>query len=327
MEIYFSQARKSLKIISDAELADALDRRQLVEALRKAFRENPTIPKRHHHTVPRPGEDATLLLMPAWTKNGPIGIKMVTVFPTNADRDLPSIYGTYTLLDSETGIPLAMMDGRILTLFRTAATSVLAATYLAPKNATKLLMVGTGALAPHFAATYIEALGIKEVKIWGRSNEKAKKLARDLTSAYMGSDVVVSATNVLDASVTWADVISCATLSKTPLINGDWLSSGTFVDLVGAYTPEMREADDQVIRRASIFVDTREGALSEAGDIMIPLNNGLIDLSDIRADLFDLCQGNHVGRQDEDEITLFKSSGYALEDLVAAQLVYDSVTE
>ncbi len=307
-----------MKFIPADQLHQLLDPRQLVSALRQGFHAGATVPTRHHHTIPRADADATLLLMPAWSSNGQIGVKMVTVFPSNSEKSLPSIYGTYTLLDEHTGAPLALMDGRILTLYRTAATSVLAATYLARKDSKSLLMIGTGALAPHIINTYAEVLGIQEVQLWGRTPAKASKLATHLTRDNLH---VTVAEDLADAAGR-ADIISCATLSKTPLIHGEWLSPGCFVDLIGGYTPQMREADDEVIRKASIFVDTRPGALSEAGDIMIPIQKGLISADDLRADLFDLVAERHAGRQNDSEITLFKSTGYALEDLVAAQLAY-----
>lgn len=309
--------------ISEKKLTDALARPALVEALRQGFKEGVSVPDRHHHTVPRSTEDATLLLMPAWRKDGPIGFKMVTVFPSNSAQNLPSIYGTYTLLDGDTGIPLAQMDGRILTLFRTAATSVLAATYLAPKSAKRLLMVGTGALAPHIIATYVEVLGIEEVRLWGRNDQKAQSMAADLS----GAGYPVEATGSIEEAAPWADVISCATLSPTPLLQGAWLSPGTFVDLIGSYTPTMREADNEVIRRGAVFVDTRPGALTEAGDIMLPIQDGVMTPDDIQADLFELTRDEHPGRQSADEITVFKSSGYALEDLIAAEMVYEAVRQ
>lgn len=310
-----------MQIISDDQMWECLDRVALVEALRDGFRQSVEVPMRHHHTIKRPEEDATLILMPAWFANGAIGIKTVTVFPTNASRSLPSIYGNYSLLDGNTGVPLASMDGRLLTLFRTAAASVLAATYLARKDASKLLMVGTGALAPHIIATYAALLDIKEVRVWGRSAEKAEAVIDQLNLP----NVALALAESIESAAAWADVISCATLSKTPLIFGEWLAPGTFLDLIGAYTPTMREADDEVIRRSSIFVDTRPGALSETGDIVIPVREGVMSPADIRGDLFDLTQGRHPGRTSDDEITLFKSCGYALEDLVAAKLIYDRV--
>lgn len=264
--------------------------------------------------------------MPAWSPSGNIGVKMVTVFPSNASKQLPSIYGTYTLLDGATGIPLAIMDGRILTLYRTAATSVLAANYLAKENAKRLLMIGTGALAPHIIATYIEVLGISEVLIWGRSFEKATSVATKLVADITKPGLSIQACKTVEEAAGWADIISCATLSKTPLLQGSWLSNGTFVDLIGSYTPSMREADDDVIRRASIFVDTRPGALAETGEIIIPIANGLIEPKDLQADLFELTRSEHPGRRTEEEITCFKSVGYALEDLVAAELAYNALS-
>ncbi len=180
-------------------------------------------------------------------------------------------------------------------------------------------MVGAGAMAPHLIRAHAAVRPIRRVTIWNHNPDKAARLAQ----AFADDDLDVTATTDLAAAVAQADVISCATLSKQPLVRGAWLKPGAHLDLVGAYLPNMRESDDAAVRAARIFVDTRDGALSEGGDIADPLARGVIQSQDVVADLFELCRGAHAGRGGADEITLFKSVGYALEDLVAAELVLD----
>jgi ornithine cyclodeaminase len=309
-----------MRNVDAAAVHRALDYGSLIEALRAAFRAGCELPVRHHHTVTTPdGSAATLLLMPAWRVGGRIGVKTVTVFPGNAARGLPSVMGVYLLLDGATGAPLALIDGVALTLRRTAAASALAASYLARPDAWRLVMVGAGALAPHLVRAHAAARPIREVAIWNRSPARAEALAADLA----GEPFAAAATANLAEAVAGADIVSCATLSHQPLVRGEWLRPGTHLDLVGGFTPAMREADDETVRRARLFVDTRDGALKEAGDIVQPLRAGLIGERDVEADLFELCRGERPGRSGADEITLFKSVGTALEDLAAAELVYD----
>ena len=309
-----------MRIVSAAEIDTALDYPVLIEKLRQAFRAgNTAAPQRMHFDIPTFGErDGTLLLMPAWQQGRHIGIKLITLFPDNAEKALPTIMGAYLLMDGKSGAPLALIDGPRLTVRRTAAASALAASYLARVDASRLLVVGTGALAPHLALAHAAVRPIREVLFWGRSPDKAAALAKRLKI----KGVSIAATEDLAGAVAGAHVISCATLSKDPLVKGDWLSPGAHLDLVGGFTPEMRETDDRTIERARIFVDTREGALAEAGDIIAPIRAGLIDESDIAGDLFDLTQGERAGRRYHDQITLFKSVGTALEDLAAAQFAY-----
>lgn len=305
-----------MRVIGAEELEGLLDYPNLVEALRAGFRESVTAPLRSHHTVPTDGSDATLLLMPAWADGGPIGVKVVTVFPDNSEKSLPSIQGAYLLFDGKNGAVEALLDGPTLTARRTAAASALAADYLARKDASRLLMVGTGVLARQLPRAHAAVRPIREVVVWGRSAEKAEAVARELEQAGFAA----SASPDLEASVREADIVSCATLSREPLVQGAWLGPGTHLDLVGSFTPAMREADDEAVRRARVFVDTRLGATKEAGDIVVPLQEGVLAESDIVADLFGLTAGRDAGRTAADEITLFKSVGTALEDLAAARL-------
>ena len=308
-----------MRVIGAADVERTLDYPGLVEKLRDAFRSDIAVPLRHHHTVPTYGaEDATLLLMPAWQRGRHIGIKLVTLFPDNDTRGRPSIMGAYLLLDGKTGEPLALVDGPSLTVRRTAAASALAARYLARPDCERLLMVGTGALAPHLILAHAAVRPIRHVLVWGRDPAKAAQLAKRLNRR----DFRVSATADLPAAVGGADIISTATLAQEPLIKGDWLRPGQHLDLVGAFTPRHRESDDACIERARVFVDTREGALAEAGDIVQPIAAGLLREDDIAADLADLTRGRRAGRRFYDQITLFKSVGTALEDLAAAQMCH-----
>ena len=308
----------------------ALDYRPLVEALRQAFQADYVTPVRHHHTISLPDQaDATMLLMPSWhdaiardaSEGGYIGVKMVTVFPDNEERlSLPSILGAYFLLDQASGAIRAIMDGPALTVWRTACASALAADYLARSDAKILTMVGTGALSRHLIRAHSSVRDINRVILWGRNGEKAKQVADDLSDLGIQIDVAED----LAGAVGEADIVSCATMSSDPLIDGTWLKPGSHLDLVGAYRPDMRESDDECIRRASIYVDTIAGATKEGGDITQPLASGLLMPDDIVGDLYGLCQGTCTKRKQARDITLFKSVGTAIEDLAAAQYIYEA---
>jgi ornithine cyclodeaminase len=320
-----------VKSLSAADVDAALDDIALIDRLDALFRAGCEMPTRHHHPVREPlgtgSADAMLLLMPAWTQgaSGRIGVKIVTVFPENGKRGLPAIYGQYLLLDGQTGQSLALLDGSMLTKRRTACASGLASRYLARPDAGTLLMIGTGALAPELIRVHSKVRPIREVAIWGRRPEQAAELAARLGEALpkaLGRSIAVRAVTDRQRAVGEADIVSCATLSRTPLVEGDWLRAGQHVDLVGAYTPQMRESDDRAVRRARVYVDTRAGALKEGGDIVQPIANGTVGADHVIGDLFELARGQRAGRAAGDvaSITLFKSVGAALEDLAAAEL-------
>ncbi|NQV98480.1 MAG: ornithine cyclodeaminase family protein [Rhodospirillales bacterium] len=312
----------------DAELvARLLDRPALIEALDAAFRAAITVPSRHHHTLTEvSGRASTLLLMPAWDDSAYIGIKIATIMPENAARSLPAVQATYMLLDRLSGRPLAIMDGAEITARRTAAASALAARYLARSEASHLLMVGTGVLAPHLIASHAAVRPLTRVSIWGRNGAKAEALAERLSETGSvnrdGEPIEFRAVFELQDAVPDAHIISCATLTEQPLICGDWLVAGQHLDLVGAFTPHMREADDVAIRRARVYVDTPT-CITEAGEICQPIADGVLDAAAIQGDLFSLASGAAPLRLNEGEITLFKSAGTAIEDLAAAQLAYE----
>jgi alanine dehydrogenase len=310
-----------VRLISAAEIASVLKFPALIDAIADAFRADITVPLRHHHAMARADGEATLLLMPAWTAEAAtsfIGTKVVSVFPGNVARGRASVTGTYLLMKGDSGEPLAAIDGRVFTLWRTAASSALAARFLAREDATSLLMIGAGALAPYLIRAHASVRPLRKIAIWNRTRERAEILAAEFSS--LGFQV--SATDDLEIAMRTADIISCATLSPSPIIHGTWLQAGTHLDLVGGFKPTMREADDKTLRRARIYVDTRAGAMKEAGDIVDPLRRGVIRERDIQGDLFDLCRGSVQGRESASEITLFKSVGTAIEDLATAMLIW-----
>lgn len=301
----------------------------LVETLRAAFRDGAVQPVRHHHGVERPdGAASTLLLMPAWTdfnvagtsKDGHIGVKIVTVSPDNNAIGKPAVMGLYLLLDGRTGEPQALIDGQRLTQWRTACASALAASYLARADASRLLVIGAGALSPFLAQAHAAVRPLKKIRIWNRTRANAEKVAASLVAKGLPAE----AAGDLEAELAQADIVSSATISAAPLVRGELLRPGAHVDLVGGFTPNMREADDEAIRRARVYVDTRAGAMKEAGDIVRPLASGVLKPEAIVAELAELARGEKKGRESAAEITLFKSVGAALEDLAAGIAVYRS---
>ncbi|MET1415336.1 ornithine cyclodeaminase family protein [Roseibium sp. HPY-6] len=310
-------------LLTEDETREALPFPDLIDALAEMFKSGCVMPTRHHHDFEIPSEpDGTMLLMPAWVPGGYAGVKVVNVVPGNSERNLPAVHGQYLLSDARTGEMLAMIDGGELTARRTAAASALAARYLARSDARHLLVLGTGRLAPNLVAAHMAIRSIEEVTIWGRSREKTIRFADELNAQF---PIRIAAAENLRDALGKADIVSAATLSTEPLIRGGLLKPGAHVDLVGAFKPSMRESDDDLIKRAEIFVDTRDGCLSEGGDIVQPLRSGLISKGDIRADLYDLCRGTHPGRESDDAVTMFKSVGAALEDLAGAMLAYQNV--
>jgi ornithine cyclodeaminase len=253
--------------------------------------------------------------MPAWRSGGALGIKLVTVFPGNPRRGLPAVAGTYLLLDASTGQPRALLDGNELTLRRTGAASALASRYLSAPDAARLTLVGAGHLAPHLIESHVLVRPIREVCIWARRPEAARALAEALSRPGLR----VRAAPDLEAAVRWADIVSCATLARAPLVRGEWLRPGQHLDLVGAFTAQMCEVDDAAVARSELFVDTRLGALAESGEIIGAIARGVIDQRALRAELSELAS-SRFARSRPDAVTLFKSVGTALEDLAAAEL-------
>lgn len=302
------------------QVSTALPYPKLIPALQQAFTEEMIAPKRHAHTLSE-ADSSSLLLMPVWQPQGHLGVKLVTVAPKNID--VPTVHAIFVLFDIRTGAPLALMDGEELTLRRTAAASALASSYASRSNARHLLLVGNGRLAPHIAIAHCQTRAITDISLWGRSVEKSAAAARVIREhAEFPAHIRLHVVEDLAVACHEADIICCATTSKTPIVLGDYVKAGTHLDLVGGFKPDMREVDDALMSKATVFVDTYAGALAEAGDITQTLTNGSLLRSALVAELAELCSGRHLGRKTDAEITLFKSVGTAIEDLSAANLVW-----
>jgi ornithine cyclodeaminase/alanine dehydrogenase-like protein (mu-crystallin family) len=309
-----------LRTFTAAEAHAGLGYDRLVPALADAFRRNDVEkPLRNVHQVLGGAAPAHLLTMPAWVEGDTVGVKLVTVFPGNAARGLGAVSSIYALFSGETGQPLAIIDGEALTNRRTAAASALASTFLSRPDAVTLLIVGTGNLARHLAEAHPAVRPISRVLVWGRNAGRAAAMAEELRGRGLNAE---PAADLAEATAR-ADIISCATTSAQALVKGADLRPGTHLDLVGAFTPAMREADDAAVLRASVFVDTYPGAFAEAGDLLQAAATGGWSTDLTRADLHELAAGLKPGRQSAGEITLFKSVGTALEDLTAAKLLLE----
>lgn len=308
--------------------AAALPMPALVEALRERFSAGCEVPARHVHDISNPlgeaGQDAasrrmTSLIMPAWIPGRYYGVKIVNIAPGNARRGLPGLHATYLLFDARTGVPLAQLDGDVITARRTVAASALAGRYLARADASHLLVVGGGRVARLLPAAWRAVRPIEHVTVWARREDQAQALA----AQWQAEGFSARATTDLPGACAAADIVSCATLSTEPVVRGEWLPPGVHLDLIGSFTPAMREADDACFANARLFVDTDE-ALLKSGDLLVPMQHGVFRADEVRGTLTTLCKGVATGRKSATERTVFKSVGNALEDLAAAVMVYEA---
>ena len=310
-----------MKYIEAEELERLLSYEELIPKINDAFAQDYNIPMRHHHQYPNPkeGMESTLLLMPAWDNGENLGVKIVNVSPNNAQHNLPSIQGLYLYFDLQTGTPKALMDAKKLTVKRTAAASALASKYLSRAGSATLLVIGTGSLSAELIRAHCSVRPIRKVLVWGRSIKKAQAIVDSIVL----EGVKLNTVPTIEEGMATADIISCATLSPTALVFGKDLRPGQHLDMIGAYKPDMREMDDEVLAKAEIYVDNLKGATKETGDLAIPIAKSTFKIEDIKADLFELAQGKKEVRRKPETITCFKSVGHALEDLAAATLAYD----
>ncbi|MFN3671176.1 MAG: ornithine cyclodeaminase family protein [Bosea sp. (in: a-proteobacteria)] len=311
-----------MRLFNAAEIDAALSVEGLIDGLDLAFRSDIVMPPRAHHAIERPGEQAVLLVMPAWS--GPqaqrpyIGTKIVSVFFGNGKRNLPGVMGAYLLMDGETGQPLAVMDGNRLTVWRTACASALAARYMAHPEASRMLMVGAGNLAPFLIRAHRAVRPLTDIAIWARRPEAALAVVADLAR----DGIEARAVTDLEGEARAADIISCATNATEPLIHGRWLKRHAHLDLVGAFTMQMREADAEALQRGRVFVDSAK-AIDEGGDIALAIRDGDYSADQVVGTLSELCSGAVAGLHPEGGITVFKSAGVSLEDLAAAITVWE----
>ncbi|WP_093057645.1 ornithine cyclodeaminase family protein [Variovorax sp. YR634] len=312
-----------MKHFDEAATRAPLSFERLVPALHAAFAAGAQVPPRHVHGIETAGSDGsskgTVLIMPAWSDAGFLGIKTINIFPGNSARGLPGLHATYVLYDAHTGVPLAMMDGNEITARRTAAASALGASFLARQDAHRLLVLGTGRIARMLPAAHASVRPIDELWVWNHRAEGAEALA----ARWRAEGWNARATTDLEAAVRRADIVSCATLATAPLVRGEWLAPGSHLDLIGSFTPAMREADVLCFAGAQTFVDTEE-ALQKSGDLLDAMAAGTLRAEEVRGTLATLCRAEHPGRSAAGERTVFKAVGSALEDLTAATLVWQS---
>jgi len=257
-----------------------------------------------------------------WQPEKAVGAKVITVFPRNNKTGVrPSIQAVYVLFEGVNGSPLACLDGTALTWLKTASDSALGSKLLSRPNIESMLMIGAGQMAPHLVRAHCAVRpSLRRVTIWNRSPDKARALCSELAGQI--ADVEFRAAGDLQAAVGSAELVCSAIACDEPIIRGEWLRDGTHLDLIGAYTPSMREADDECLRRGSLFVDARETTIHHIGELMIPLASGVIGKDDVLADLADLCLQRHPGRRGDDEITIFKNGGGGHLDLMCARLLH-----
>jgi ornithine cyclodeaminase len=306
-----------VRVITEAEVAKAIDYPTLIEELRKAFMSDIKVPSRIHQDFENPKEevDSTLLLMPSWEPSEELGIKIITVSPNNSKYDLGGINGVYLLFDAHKGGIKSVIEAKKLTSMRTAASSALASSYLSKVDSKVMLMIGTGALCEELIRAHATVRNLEKIYVWGRNKKKALKIVKKLQYEFD-----IEAVDTIEEKISEADIISCATLSNEPLILGKYIKAGQHYDLVGSFKPNMREVDDELISNVDIFIDSPM-AKKESGDLKIPLENGIISEASIKADLFELTRKEKNARTSKEQITLFKSVGHALEDFTAARLV------
>ncbi len=311
-------------ILSESDLRRVLKMRDLIDAVENGFQSlfqgSAFAPERLHLTIP--SQNAVLLEMPALMNSQAqtlLGTKIVSVFPDNAKKNLDTVQGLYLLLDGETGKPLALMEGKFITAMRTAATSAVATKFMAGAGTKRLAIFGAGVQARFHIEAMLEVAAVERVLIASRSREKAERLAEFVEAVHhLPCDIVTP-----EEAAASANLICTCTNSSAPLFDGALLKAGTHINAIGAYTPKMRELDTRAVQRARVIIDGESAAGREAGDLLIPLCEGAIDPSHIKRTLAELVAGKIVGRTAAHDITLFKSCGLAIEDLVAAQLAYE----
>jgi len=318
----------AIPYLNEEQLIAKLPWLKLIDAIDTIFVSDVIEPLRHQHDLNVPDEpNASLLLKPAWIEGEYIGVKQVAIFPGNNERGLPGLNSSYLLSSGKTGQPLLQVAADELTARRTAAASALASRYLSREDSSKLLIIGAGRLARSLVDAHSAVRPITEIQVWNRTKSSAQKMVDILCE--QGKNAFLCTSDNLPEQTAKADIISCATMSMQPIVLGQHLTAGTHVDLVGAFKPTMRECDDEAVQKSAVFVDTRAGALSEAGDLIMAIDAGKFDSSRVIAELSELAAKKHSGRSalenSDFQITLFKSVGAGREDLAAAILAYEEL--
>ncbi len=311
-----------MQVIEAADVHRVLEFPIVIEALRATFGGEASAPPRLMYRLDGGRSHDVFALLPAWSEDV-VGVKAFTYLPENAGKGSEVLHANILLFDRRSGVPLALVEGRSVTFWRTAAMTALAADYLARRDAARLLVCGTGNLSPYLALAHAAVRPIREIGIWGRNGEKAARVVEELRGRR--ADLEIRVVSDLESAAGEADIICCATASREPIIMGEWVRPGTHAGFIGNHERDARECDTDMVVKSRIYVDSRVNVLNEAGEILIPIDEGRLLETDVVGELSELCAGSVAGRASDDEITLFKSVGTALADLAAARLVAQRV--
>ncbi len=314
-----------MRIIDAGQVERALAFPALIAALEQGFRQDFGMPQRQVFALaPDSASHDGFAVLPAWNEDV-IGLKAFTYFPDNGSAGYPTLHSQILLFSRAHGVPLALIDGTSVTYWRTAAVSALAARYLARADSASLLLLGTGQLAAPLVAAHLAEHRLQQVFLWGRRPDAVAALQARLENQH--PQVRFEAVGDLAACAARADIIVSATGSATPLLQGAWLTPGCHVDLLGNHSPDRRECDSALVQRSAVYVDSRQNVLNEAGELLIPIREGVFGADAVRGELAELCRGTVPARQSAEQITLFKSVGTALSDLIAAHLVLKQLSQ
>lgn len=313
-----------LRILSGKQIRETINMKDIINAMEMAFIElstgNPEMPIRAHISVAEP--EGTVLFMPSYMKpTEMVGIKAVTLFEDNRSNNIPYIQGMVCLFDGTNGTPQAVLDGTTITALRTGATSGLATKFLARQEAASCAIFGAGAQGKTQLEAVCAVRNIEKVLVYDTLPEAAKKYAEEMSKAL---DVEVRVVATQKEAVQAADIICCATFSETPVFQNEDLAAGVHINAVGSYKPHVQEVPEEMVLRSRLFVDHRESALEETGDLIIPINKGLFTPQHIVAEIGEVAAKKAPARISEDEITFFKSVGVAVQDLAAAATILRS---
>ena len=288
----------------------------LVDALAQGLQQFAQTPARSFFS---PNQDAScVMIMPAWRPHQMMGVKLVSVWPENNAKGESAVSAVYVMISCLDGRPLAVLDGTELTLRRTAAAAALAAKRLARENSETLAVLGTGSLSVPLVQAHTDTMRFKNVLVWGRQFHKTQRVVKQLKEL----GIEVRAMGDLEETLALSDVVAVATTATEPFLKADWVKPGTHISLVGAFTPQMAEAEPVLMARSQLFADCRASVPEKGGEVFQAIKQGLVLSSDIIADLAELtAQSDRSWRHDGQAITVFKSVGFALLDLIAAEVV------
>lgn len=307
-----------MKVISAEQVHNALSYPGLIDALQEAYAGQFTMPPRKVFLLDEGKSYDAFALLPSWNDDL-ITIKAFTYFPTPAEG-YKSLYSQILLFDRKHGVPRALVDGTSVTFWRTAGISGLASRLLSREDSETLLLLGTGNLATYIIRAQASVRPLQRVLVWGRSPEKAaavvEQAARELP------DVELTVASDIQSACGEADIIVSATGSHEPLVLGDWVRPGTHTDFIGNHHADKRECDTALVLKSKVYADSRDNCFREAGEVLVPISEGVFAKEDVVAELTEMCAGTATLRTSRDEVTLFKSIGMALSDLVGAGVAY-----